>query len=346
MKSAFLVGERQLEIREVPEPACPDDGLVVDVKACGVCGSDLRRWKEGSPAGAQAVVPGHEFAGIVAAVGSQVASWSVGDRVAVAPDIHCGRCYYCQRGMFNLCDDLRFLGSTPGYRGGFAERCVLSGEVLANGCVHQMADGLSFIEGALAEPCSSVLASHDKAGTRLGDTVLVMGGGPIGCLHIQVARARGARVLLSEPNEGRRALAAGFGAEAVLDPRAEDVVAIVRRLTGGAGADIVVCANPVAATQAQAVQAVRKGGRVVLFGGLPKANPMTTLDSNRIHYGEITVVGAFSYHPMYHALALELLERKVISTEVVTHRFALDQVGLAFATADSGSDALKVMVVL
>jgi len=341
MKAVFLVGPRLLELRDVPDPLVPRDGLLVQVKACGVCGSDLRRWKEG-PSGSP-YIPGHEIAGIVSAVGADVGGYAVGDRVAVAPDVHCGHCYYCQRAMYNLCDDLRFLGTAVDYPGGFAEQIVLTGEVLSNGCIHHLPDGMSFIAAALAEPCSSVLAAHDKVGTSLNDTVLVMGGGPIGCLHVIIAKARGARVILSEPNAGRRQLARRFAPDAIVDPHSEDVALWVRRFTHGLGVDIAICANPVAATQAQAVELVRKGGQIVLFGGLPKAAPMTTLDANRIHYGEIMVVGSFSYHPVYHARALDLLRRNIIPTDLVTHTFPLEQTEQAFAMADGG-DALKVMV--
>jgi L-iditol 2-dehydrogenase len=345
MKAAFLVGIREFEIRDVPEPIAPEDGLVLKVEACGVCGSDLRRWKEGPPQGVDGVVPGHEIGGVVTEVGSGITQYEPGDHLAIAPDIHCGQCYYCRRGMFNLCDTLHFLGITPGYPGGFAEKMVLTKEVLTLGVVHRMPDGLSFVEGALAEPCSSVLAAHQKAGTSLNDTVLVMGAGPIGCLHIVVAQARGARAIVSEPSEKRREMARRFRPEAVVDPFNEDLAACVGQLTGGLGADIVICANPVAATQTQAVEIVRKGGRVVLFGGLPKADPMTTLDSNRIHYGEIEVVGAFSYHPAFHELALDALERKLISADLlVSHSFDLEEIVEAFETAASG-EGLKVMVI-
>jgi L-iditol 2-dehydrogenase len=344
MKSAFLVGVREFEIREVADPVAPDGGLVLRVEACGVCGSDLRRWREGPAQGAGDVVPGHEVGGVVEEVGSGMAHYAPGDRLAIAPDVHCGHCYYCQRGLFNLCDNLEFLGITPGYPGGFAEKMALTGEVMANGVVHRMPGGLSFIQGALAEPCSSVLASHHKGGTSLQDTVVVMGAGPIGCLHVVVAKARGARVILSEPSEMRREMAQRFDPDALVDPYNEDLAACVSQFTDGVGADVVICANPVSATQTQAVEVVRKGGRVVLFGGLPKANPMTTLDGNVIHYGEIEVVGAFSYHPTFHALALDALARGLIPADLlVTHSFSLDQVVEAFETAASGK-GLKVMV--
>lgn len=350
MKAAFLVDKQRYELREIPDPAAPADGIVVAVAACGVCGSDLRRWREGPPAGPgsyptmHGIVAGHEIGGTVIEIGSDVRDYAVGDRLAVAPDIHCGRCYYCRRGMFNLCDDLHFLGITPGYPGGFAERLLLTREVLDFGIVHPIPDNLSSLHAALAEPMSSVLASHDKAGTSLADTVVVIGAGPIGCLHIAIAKARGARVLVSQRSATRRALAARFDPDAIIDPTTEDVVARVRSLTGGLGADMVVCANPVAATQAQAVRMVRKGGRVVLFGGLPKADPSTTLDGNLIHYGDIAVVGAFSYHPTMHALALDVLQRGLVpADDLITHTFPLDEIERAFEVAATG-EGLKVVV--
>lgn len=344
MKSAFLVAPQTIELREVPDPIALPDGLILKTEACGVCGSDLRRWREGPPAGVESIVQGHELAGTVLAVGENVTRFKPGDRLAIAPDIHCGECYYCRRGKFNLCDKLRLLGITPGYNGGFAEKVLLTGEVLVNGIVNPMPAGMSFAEGALAETLSSVLSAHNAAGTSPEHSVLVMGAGPIGCLHIAVAKARGAAVFVSEPSESRREVARRFGPDALIDPFNQDVVAVTRDLTGGLGASIVVCANPVVVTQTQAVEAVRKAGRVILFGGLPKANPMTNLDGNRIHYGEIEVVGAFSYHPTTHEMALEMLSRKLIPTDkLITHTMPLTDVARAFETAASG-EGLKVIV--
>ncbi|MEJ2558662.1 MAG: alcohol dehydrogenase catalytic domain-containing protein [Anaerolineae bacterium] len=344
MKAAFLTGARELGTREVADPIAPDDGLVLSVKACGVCGSDLRRWKEGPPDDLDSIVPGHEVSGVVEVVGKDMTRYAPGDHLAVAPDIHCGTCYYCDRGMYNLCNDLRLVGITPGYPGGFAEKMVLTSEILSHGIVHRVPDGVSFLEGALAEPISSVLAAHEKARTCLDDTVVILGAGPIGCLHTAVCKARGARVIISEPSQERREMAQRFDPEAIVDPFDEDLTARVRELTHGLGADIAVCANPVAATQTQAVEIVRKAGRVILFGGLPKTNPMTTLDGNRIHYGEISVVGAFSYHPTFHELALELLERKLIPSDLlITHTFDLEHIDQAFMTAAGGA-GLKVIV--
>ena len=346
MKAAMLVAPKTYEVRDLPDPQTPGDGVLVRVEACGVCGSDLRRWKECPPVGAQIVISGHEISGEVISVGKDCKQYRVGDRLAVAPDVHCGQCYFCKRGMFNLCDNLTFIGQTPGRPGGFAELLPLNADILINGFVSPLPQGMDFLSASLAEPCQSVLMCHDKANTNLDDTVVVMGAGPIGCIHTVVAKARGAKVVLSETSPLRREMAQRFTPDAIVDPLNEDLVSRVKQMTEGRGADIVICANPVVETQSQAVRLVRKGGRVVLFGGLPKANPMTTLDANLIHYGEITVVGAFSYTPSYQAKALKLIASGVIPADkLITQTYPLAQVGEAFQTA-AGGEALKVVVTM
>jgi len=360
MRAAFLVAPSTIALREVPDPVCPEDGLLLAVRACGVCGSDLRRWREG-PTGAFAltnsgdsgsntaqgdITPGHEVSGIVLEVGPGVTDWAPGDHLALAPDVHCGRCYFCLHGRYNLCDNLRAVGITPGYPGGLAEKMALTGEILTNGIVHHAPPRMAHAHAALAEPCASVLAAHEYAGTSPADTVVVIGAGPIGCAHIAIAKARGARVIVSQRSQRRRELALRFSPDYVIDPLRDDVVSRVRALTGGRGADIVICANPVAETQAQAVEMVRKGGQVLLFGGLPKAAPTVTLDANRIHYGEIAVVGSFSYHPCMHAQALDVLRRRLVPADrLITHTYPLDRVAEAFDMAASG-EALKVVVTM
>ncbi len=342
MKSAFLVGSQKFEIREVSDPAPGPHDVVLDVKACGVCGSDLRRWKEG-PAG-EPVIAGHEIAGVVSAAGSEVRAYKVGDHVAVGPDIHCSECYYCQHDLYNLCDSLHLLGITPGYPGGFAEKILLTRQTLMFGIVHPIPEGLSFDHAALSEPCSSVLACHDRIHTSINDVVVIMGAGPIGCIHTDVAHARGARVIISEPSEIRRKLAEAFEPELIVNPFEENLEEAVKGLTDGRGADVVICANPVPATQTQAVEIVRKRGKVVLFGGLLKKDPMIQLDGNCIHYREIEVIGSFSFHPVYHAQALEALQRGLIlADKLITARFPLHEVDKGFEAAVSGA-ALKVII--
>lgn len=342
MKGAFFVGSRKFELREINDPSPGPADIVVDVKACGVCGSDIRRWKEG-PEG-EPVISGHEAAGIVSQVGGDLKDYSLGDRIAIAPDIHCGKCYYCQQSLFNLCDQLHFLGITQGYQGGFAEKILLTEEVLKYGVVHKIPDGLSFEHAALSEPCSSVLACHNHIGTGVHDVVVIIGAGPIGCLHTAVAHARGAKVILSEPSEIRRQLAKAFEPELMIDPYYQDLEEAVLSFTDGLGADVVICANPVPATQTQAVEIVRKRGKVVLFGGLPKKDHMVLLDGNKIHYGEVQVIGSFSYHPIFHQYALDALQRGIIpADDIISCIYPLDEVDQAFEAAAS-EKALKVLV--
>jgi len=342
MRSAFLVGSKQFELRNVPEPKPGPRDLVVDIVACGVCGSDLRRWKEG-PA-IEPVVSGHEISGTVSAAGAEVSAFKIGDKIAIAPDIHCGDCYYCRHAQYNLCDSLHFLGITPGYPGGFAEKILLTDEVLTLGVVHKMPEGLSFDHAAVSEPCSSVLACHDRIHTSIDDVVVVMGAGPIGCIHTAVAHSRGARVIISEPSDIRRKLAESFEPELMINPFEQDLGEAVREFTRGRGADVVICANPVPATQTQAVEIAKKRGKVMLFGGLPKDSHMVSLDGNRIHYNEIEVIGSFSYHPTYHALALEALQRGLIPAEkLITAIYPLDDVAKGFDAA-AGGEALKVLI--
>jgi len=344
MKAAYFIAPETLELREVPEPEVPEDGLLLEMKACGICGSDIRRWREGPAPGGRGVVPGHEASGIVCGVGRRAGGFAEGDRVAIAPDIHCGECYFCRRERYNLCDNLKFIGITEGYAGGFAEKLALTGEVLQNGIVNRIPEGLSMTHAAVSELCCSVIATHEKVGTGQGDTVVVIGAGPAGCLHVALAKSRGARVIVLEVSDVRRELTARFGPDLVLDPSSGEVVSAVRDHTGGIGADLVICANPVSKTQALGVEIVRKGGKVVLFGGLPKANPMTVLNGNLIHYGEIEVVGSFSYHPRFHPIALALLaEGKLPVERLITHTFTLDRINEAYRTA-AGGEALKVVI--
>lgn len=342
MKAVYLTGVKKFEIRDIDSPMPGDKDIVVDVKACGVCGSDIRRWKAG-PNG-EDYISGHEVSGVVSAAGRNVKKYAVGDRIAIAPDIHCGECYYCRHALFNLCENLHLLGITPGYPGGFAEKMIVTEEVLERGVSHRIPDELSFDHAAISEPCSSVLACHDQMKTGIGDVVLVMGAGPIGCIHIAVANARGAKVIISQTSKIRRELAKSFMPQATVDPLNEDLGEVVRSMTDGRGVDIAICANPVPATQTQAVELVRKRGKVVLFGGLPKSNNMVPYDGNLIHYNEIEVVGSFSYHPDFHALALDALARGIIpGDKLITHEFKLDNIDEALNTAAGGS-ALKVLV--
>lgn len=343
MRAAVLRGPGKLAVEDMPTPVVPPDGLLLKVMACGICGSDLRSYQHGMRSDNEWQILGHELNGLVAEVGRDVHDYQVGDRLAVAADVSCHDCYYCDRALFNLCENWKLIGAH--YPGGMAEYMLLPVDILRRGIVHHIPEGLSYIEAALAEPMSGVLASHYNIGLELGEIVAIIGAGPIGCLHVEIAKARGARPIIIELNPQRLDKAKALGVEAAIAAGEEDVIAKVRQLTAGYGADVSIVAAPSAAAQAQAIQMMRKRGRVVLYGGLPKTAPTAELNTNIIHYDELTVFGAFSYHPRFHQLALEMLARgQIQAAKIITNTYPLEQVIEAFESAKSG-DEIKAIII-
>lgn len=342
MKAAVLRGPGELAVEDIPLPEVPDDGLLLQVMACGICGSDLRAYQYGMRSDAAWQVLGHELNGVVAQVGKSVTDYQVGDRLAVAADVSCHDCYYCDRALYNLCENWKLIGAH--YPGGMAEFMLLPDDILRRGIVHPIPDELSHVAAALAEPLAGVLASHHNIGLELGETVAIIGAGPIGCLHIEVAKARGAIPYIIELNSDRLAAAEALGVEAAVRAGEVDSVQAIRDLTGGYGVDVSIVAAPSAAAQSQAVQMMRKRGRVVLYGGLPKTKPTAELNTNTIHYDELTVFGAFSYHPRFHALALDLLARGQVQIDkIISNTYPLEQTVQAFESAMAGQEIKAIL---
>ena len=209
--------------------------------------------------------------------------------------------------------------------------------------VHKIPESLSFEEATLAEPLSSVITSQKEAPVELGDAILIIGDGPIGCLHLEIARARGAsRIIMVGLSKLK--LAKRFEPDYLIDASKADPVKKVLEYTDGMGADVAICANPVASTQEQAIESVRKRGKVILFGGLSKDNPFTNLNSNIIHYNELSVVGAFSYPAYMHKLALEVIKnKKITSQKYIDMILPLNDITRGFEAAEKGS-TLKVII--
>lgn len=341
MKAAVFEGIEKIVTREVPVPDCEEGGILVRVEACCICGGDIRNYHSGLRYGVEKQIMGHEIAGVVEEVGSRIRRFKAGDRVAIAPDVSCGECWYCKRGLVNLCINHKMLGTN--WPGGFAQYIYLPEEVVSRGFIEHIPDKLSYEEAAMAEPASSVIACQEYNNISLGDTVVIIGDGPIGCLHIEVAKARGAsRVIIT--GRSRLDMALQFKPDHVINTTAQDPVKAVMEITEGLGADIVICAAPVTSIQQQAVEMVRKRGRVVLFGGVNKNAPMTTLNSNLIHYNEITVAGAFSYPAAGLQQAVQLIsEGKISAAKYVTKSVKLDEIPEGIAYAEQRK-ALRVAV--
>ncbi|MDC7287621.1 alcohol dehydrogenase catalytic domain-containing protein [Blautia schinkii] len=312
MKAAVFKGIENIVVEELPIPQCPEDGILIKVHFCGICGGDIRNYSNGLRGGVKEQIMGHEISGEIVETGVNVTSWKVGERVALAPDVSCGKCWYCKRGLVNLCQEHKMLGTH--FPGGYAQYIALPKEVMERGFVEKIPDEISYREAAFAEPVSGVVACHKRIGTSAGDTVVIIGDGPIGCVHIEVAHAFGAKAVIL----GRRKLArtAQFGPDLMVqNSNPESAVKEVLDFTEGIGADYVIVAAPNVEPQMQALKMVRKRGTVVIYGGAPKNACMAQLDSNLIHYNEITVTGSFSYPAVGLEDALYMIADKKISAE-------------------------------
>ena len=344
MRALVYEGPESLHIRERPEPEAGSDGAVVRVLACGICGTDLRIARGGHRAYPEGTrrIPGHEIVGEVVAVGPRTSGAGVGDRVFVAPNLGCGECAACRTGRGNLCARAEAFGITMD--GGFAELLGVPGVALRQGNLLALPEALDPAAGSVIEPLACVLRGQRAVDVHEGDRVVVCGAGPIGLLHVLCARAAGASVIVSEPHERRRAQAGAFGAEVLLDPTADDLVEQVREATDGAGADVVITAVPLAAVQEVAPRLAAVGGRINFFAGLPRGAEAIAIESNLIHYRELTLTGTTANDTEDCRQALELATSGAVDLDrLVSARFGIERAREAFAAAGGGAE-LKVVI--
>ena len=335
---------RDVRVEDAPEPTAGPGGLLVRVRNCSVCGTDAKIWRSGHPDLRPPRVLGHEVAGEVVEVGEGAAGWSVGDRVQVIAAVPDGTCHECRHGWPSVCPNQERIGYR--YDGGFAELMRIPAKVLAVDGVNRIPEGLSFAEASVAEPLSCVINGQELARVGEGQTVVVVGAGPIGCLHVRLARARGAaRVFLIELNRRRLELAAGLVApDAAIAAEATDTVAAVRELTGGRGADVIVVAAASGKAQEDGLRMAARRGAVSFFGGLPKDNPFVAVDANIVHYREVAIVGANSSSPGHNRQALDLIASGAVPVaDLITHRLPLERAIEGIHTTTSG-EAIKVTV--
>jgi 2-desacetyl-2-hydroxyethyl bacteriochlorophyllide A dehydrogenase len=336
MEAAVLadVGTLALEERPLPTLARPDD-VLLEIECCGICGTDLHILSvpPGHPASV-GVVLGHEMVGIVQEVGDSVASLRPGDRVVVAANTYCGQCVWCRRGLVNHCESFSTYGIFED--GGLARNVVVS----AQSCF-TISHDLPRHVAALAEPLSSVVNGARLADVFPGDTAVVLGAGPIGLMFTALLKAGGATVLSVEPAELRAAVARAIGAEAVVRPQEADPMRAAMELTDGLGADVVV--DAVGSQLPNALELVRKGGRVVLFGINEQAR--AEVAQSRITRNELTVLGGYvGLREEVFPTAVRLLEQGSVDLEpLVTHRIGLAELPGALEELRAGR-AVKVEV--
>ncbi len=343
MKVARLYAPGDLRIEDGPIPEAGPGGLVIRVRTCSTCGTDAKIFRFGHHHISLPRVLGHEVAGEIAEIGRDVHGWSVGDRVQIIAAIPCGVCHYCRRGQETVCEDLESIGYQ--YDGGFAEFMQVPPKVLDRDGVNRIPDHVPFEAASLTEPLACVLNGQEIARVGQGDAVAVLGAGPIGCLHVRLARARGARtVMLVDINQDRLDLAARAEPDAAIDGSKDDPIDAVRKLTEGRGADVVITATGVGQAQEQALEMTAPRGRISLFGGLPKDNSVIRFDSNLVHYRELSVFGAYGSAPRHNRDALSLIANGGVRVDdLITHRMPLTDVLEAIETVRTGT-GLKVVV--
>jgi len=344
VKVARFHAPGDIRLEDDPTPDVSDGEVLLRVRACSMCGTDVKISKAGHPNMTPPQVMGHEIAGEISRIGAGVDGWSVGDRVQVIAAIPDGTCVECRAGHPAVCENQLSMGYQ--FPGGFAEYMIVPREVLAVDGMTRIPDGLGFVEASVAEPLACVLNGQELARVGEGDTVVVIGSGPIGCLHVRLARARGAaRIILVDLNSERLAAAAALVApDEAVSSADGDPVETVRRLTDGRGADVVITAAASGRAQEQGLKMLARRGRLSLFGGLPKDDPQITIDANLVHYRELTLVGVNGSSPDHNRRALELIASGAVPVaDLITHRLPLASIFDGFAAVERG-EAIKVTI--
>ena len=344
MKAAKFYAPGDIRLEDVAEPEVSPGEVKIRVRNCSTCGTDVKISRSGHPNMTPPQIMGHEIAGEITDIGEGVEGWTVGDRVQVIAAIPDGTCPECLAGHPAVCENQLSMGYQ--FPGGFAEYLVVPNEVLRVDGLNRIPDSLSFAEASLAEPLACVLNGQELARVGEGDTVVIVGSGPIGCLHVRLARARGAaQVILIDLNAERLAAAADIvKPDVAIASEDTDPVAAVLAATGGRGADVVITAAASGRAQEQGLLMLARRGRLSLFGGLAKDAPNITVDANLVHYRELTIVGVNGSSPAHNKQALELIASgSVPVADLITHRLPLDQVLDALDIVARG-EAIKVTI--
>lgn len=343
MKAVVYYAPKDIRVEERPEPISAPDNLIVEVHCCAICGTDLKLATIGNPRCHPPRIIGHEMVGHIVHVGSQVTGFVVGERVTLATTLACGECAICRHGLGNMCPNAKPISYD--FDGAFAEHLAIPPLALRGGNVVKVPPEVPDEAAALSEPLSCVINAQELAGVRAGDNVLIIGGGPLGALHAEVAKALGARrVMVVQRSEPRLSMLRALRDVQVIAGAQEDVMARVVAGTDGLGADVVIVCAPSREAQEQAVQFARKGGVVSLFASLPKGFSDITFDSRVIHYGELRIVGASDSRPEHVIQAVGLLAAgKIDTAPIITHRVQLEDIHSGLDLMQT-KQSLKVLV--
>ncbi len=343
MKAMRLYEPGILKYEDVEKPEISSGEVLVENKVTLTCGTDLKMYKRGHPYAKLPLTIGHEFAGIIVEVGENVSKFKEGMRVASANSAPCNECFYCKRGKQNLCENLEdaIIGFTS--EGAYAEYLKIP-ERIARQNTHVIPDHVAFRDAALLEPLACVVHGAELVNIQYGDQVVIIGSGPIGLMHLQMAKKSGCgTAIVTDLSDDRLQVAKELGADTVINADKENQVERIKMITDGKGADIVVEAVGMPSTWETALMMARKGGNVLLFGGC-KLGTTVAFETRHIHYGEITILGAFHHTPLSVEKALALIDSGSInSKKFITREMPLKDLEAALTMMAEGK-AVKVAV--
>lgn len=337
MKAAVLYGKQDLKLEEVPVPELGADDVLVKVKYCAICGTDPHIYEGRFPAPLPLTL-GHEFSGVVEAIGENVDFVKSGDRVTADININCGTCFYCRRGKKLHCEKMVQLGVHV--NGAFAEYIKVPVKNL-----YKLPDSLSLKHAAYIEPLACAIGGQDKVNIEFGDTVAIIGGGPMGLAHALLSKLNGAgQVILSEMNPARIKRAREIGIDYVIDVNEENTVETVKRLTDGRGADVVIEAVGSAYTYSEVFKLVRNSGTILVFGAAPQGVTIP-VSPFELYSRELTIVSTYAgtYDTFPKAISL-LANKQFDPNPILTTECSLDEVKQGIENAEKNKDILKTIV--
>jgi len=338
MKAAVYYSQKDIRIEEIPIPEIGEDEVLVEMKACGICGSDLMDWylKSRAP-----LVLGHEPAGIIVKKGSKVKGFSVGDRVFVHHHVACLTCHYCIHGDYTLCEQFHKTNIEPG---GFAEYFKVSTLNLQIDTL-KIPENVSFEEATLIEPVGCCLRALKKCKIQTGDSVAIIGAGTTGIIHTVLSKIFGAaKTIVSDLIDYRLKVAKKFGADVTVNPENEDLTEVVKAETDGRGVDLAIVTAPNLEAYKTGVNVCRKGGKLCVFAPIQPGKYLQ-LSLKELFFSEIQIIPSYSTSHLETRTALELINSGRINVkDLITHRFRLVETDKAFKTALENKESLKVMV--
>lgn len=344
MKAAVVKEIGKVVVEDVPVPSIEDGGVLLKVEAAAICGTDVRIFNYGHAKVRFPWILGHEMAGTIADMKTREdIGVKVGDRVNVDCTHGCEKCEFCQTGRPSLCRETKALGYF--YPGAFAEYIAIPPAIVRRGAIRKLADNTGFIEGSIIEPLAAAINGHDKINVGFGETVAIIGAGPLGYMHSVLSRLSGAAlVMIFDRVDARLEYASDFGVSVAVNSSSEDPVRVVKERTGGEGAEVVIVACSATEAANQAIEMARRTGRVLLFAGFPKDRGSFELNANLIHYNEVGLFGCFGATQASYETAYRLVNSGVFPAgKFVTNVFPLDRIAEGLNMVKAG-EGLKVVI--